>query len=1024
MNTKPYVAIGQKSVDSLFLVLTIPDDIEPVTINSFTISWTLEALAEFELIKNSISDKNKNLPYASLRGLLQIAFDNLAYLDSSIGLSYTKITKENDIKAFAYLSEGEHDFIIQKIRPVLDEWITNYLQPYVTKNSADIQSLHKLQDLWKENNLVKTKDVKSQVLPWKWSETGTTQGNHNYSYKDLVEYIARQIAGKELFENCGTMKRIISENSTGGQAELMTNPISIDGKKGKFSLVVKLEIVTFPAIHQPVLRIDVSKKRWVYDLNEARYGLGNINGYIFSENYPDRAFQYQLILEQNQDNKWIWNIDNSFETLARKLNLSATVTSSEEIALGQASTPENQVMLTFRYGLQKKYDIKDGVPEIDKLEAYKAISQILEPLGFIHFKDYKKVSVKPPHPPIEEEEEGMINQITLLGVMLESLETKDFANFTPTYFSKLTTEERNSLLQKYFQISLDDILQEKKGIEYKKGKEVEIQIPKLQAIIKANNEALERLYPHEPLQLIIFYEEHLQTDVNFVKNIAQITLGSRFHIQLQRLPKNVHGAKKTLPGNNLKAKERSQLRIEEWKKITEQLKNLNQRTFCLILARKWYDNQPDDIINKPSTRQALASLAGSAVQFLLPIEKTQQGLLKLEDYFHRVQAALKDLISAHSGRIDKIPEKVNTYLKKIAPEKRPKEIIGVTIVRKQRGRVRGHIGQTYLLIATRLNVETGICELCCAYDQNNNLKMSDWYKFADGIAFVSQMSPLKLASDKQTAKTYFAQFLNKVIEESVNNGNNPVVLIDSSNCVQLCPWLADVRITTHNITLNNQYQKMEVNWKGARIIRIRQDLAPGFIEEKVRQYAETSLEDNRTKEQLTCDYTIPSATSPTNGLFKLTATSETGCVTYLSIGKKLLHKESRGQSCYRETEILQVIKDDNKKEMKNKAELKICEMTKKPVFTDKFPTPNPLEIVVTLRQEEDKPDDLAAFVESLRYGFGHYKEWTTLPAPLFFERVVRDYISEFSITDDVDDEELEIEENQTNPGEPIQLSLF
>ncbi|MBD2144335.1 MAG: RNaseH domain-containing protein [Sphaerospermopsis kisseleviana] len=31
------------------------------------------------------------------------------------------------------------------------------------------------------------------------------------------------------------------------------------------------------------------------------------------------------------------------------------------------------------------------------------------------------------------------------------------------------------------------------------------------------------------------------------------------------------------------------------------------------------------------------------------------------------------------------------------------------------------------------------------------------------------------------------------------------------------------------------------------------------------------------------------------------------------------------------------------------------------ILTDKFPTPNPLEIVVTLRQEEDKPDDLAAF---------------------------------------------------------------
>ena len=92
-------------------------------------------------------------------------------------------------------------------------------------------------------------------------------------------------------------------------------------------------------------------------------------------------------------------------------------------------------------------------------------------------------------------------------------------------------------------------------------------------------------------------------------------------------------------------------------------------------------------------------------------------------------------------------------------------------------------------------------------------------------------------------------------------------------------------------------------------------------------------------------------------------------------------------------------------------------MDKNRIFTGKFPTPNPLEIVVTLRQEEDKPDDLAAFVESLRYDFGHYKEWSTLPAPLFFERVVRDYISEFSITDD---EELETEDTEA----PKQLSLF
>ena len=136
MNTKQYISIGQKTIDSLFLALTIPDNIEPVTINSYTLSWTLEALAEFELIKNSISDKNQNLPYASLRGLLQIYFDNIAYLDSRICLDYTKITTENYIKPFAYLSEGNNELITKNIRPALNEWITNYLRPYVKNNKS------------------------------------------------------------------------------------------------------------------------------------------------------------------------------------------------------------------------------------------------------------------------------------------------------------------------------------------------------------------------------------------------------------------------------------------------------------------------------------------------------------------------------------------------------------------------------------------------------------------------------------------------------------------------------------------------------------------------------------------------------------------------------------------------------------------------------------------------------------------------------------------------------------------------
>jgi RNaseH domain of pPIWI_RE len=62
-------------------------------------------------------------------------------------------------------------------------------------------------------------------------------------------------------------------------------------------------------------------------------------------------------------------------------------------------------------------------------------------------------------------------------------------------------------------------------------------------------------------------------------------------------------------------------------------------------------------------------------------------------------------------------------------------------------------------------------------------------------------------------------------------------------------------------------------------------------------------------------------------------------------------------------------------------------------------------MVVTLRQENDDPDRIAILVESLRYGLGHFSDWVALAVPLFFERVVRDYISEFSIDDDEEEDE-------------------
>jgi hypothetical protein len=1033
-----YIPLGKpKSLKEIPLAFTVPDNIEPVTVKGLTLGWTKAALHELSTIQKAICQGNsasKNLPYSSLRGLLEVGLDSAARIHSNVGLSNYSLNSKsvNEPEPFAYLNCENTQDIQKALRPIINEWMINFLKPFAEKEEGLLKVIDRLEDFHEKQELLKITVLKSHVLPWKWSAaTGTTQGK-NDDYRALVDYAVRAIAGKEIFQGLGTMKRVISSSGslTTGMAELITDPITLPDTTGTFSLVVRLEVVTYPSLHQPLLKVDVSKRRWVGQLKPARYNSADISGFVFSQDYSDRAFSYTVLSQsekqeknqQDKKKKWFWAIDKDFEALRGKLKLPLKTPNGQnidgsQIALGQASTKRCQVMLTYRNGLQEgKHEIDAGVPEIDKLEAFEAIAKILEPIGFKAFDNYSPVKFKRGEShKLDDAASRMINLPTLLGAALEVLEKDDCYDLTPKYLESFEDNELNSLLTKHLDTNLDNIAKGRKALK------LVCQLKELKAMIQANQEAMRRLYPNERLLLVVFYEEQCQTEIKLLQAMIRVLWGGAIELIANRLPANTHGPKESLSGANLKAKERSQNRIKAWESIVTDLALRKQRTFCLVMAPEWYpNNKHDDSVNKPSSRQALAKIAGSCVQFLLPIETTKEkNILNLDNFSHRVQAALKDLLSAHSGRIDDVKEKVDKWLKDTPQEARPKEIIGITIVRKQKGRTRGSIEKTFLPVAMRLNVETGECELCCAYENGNSLQISPWSKFSDAIAFISQISPVKLADKEDVRRNRFMEFVKQIISNSVEEGNQPLVTIDSSNCVKLWSWLADSKMNANQINFETQsgsplHEHMEQEWKGARIIRIRQDIAPGIIDKKVRYFAETFLEDPRTKEELTSTFEIPSASSAMK-LFRLNPTNQnseinqTGCVAYLSVGRKTLHKESRGQSCYGSTQIstvFQIKKEDDSLEIVlKKAGLEVHKIGTRPPFVGHLPTPNPLEIVVTLRQENDNPDRLASLVESLRYSFGHYSDWSSLPAPLFFERVVRDYISDFAIVEDEETEE-------------------
>jgi RNaseH domain of pPIWI_RE/pPIWI_RE module N-terminal domain/MID domain of pPIWI_RE len=1039
-----YVTLGKaRGVRVLPLAFSVPDNLPPVVVDGFAVAWRREAVAAFRDMRGAVRAYDpsfvKNLPYASLRGLLEVGIDTVGRIEQSMSLDRYALEEAKMPAPFLHLFgrggttqdvEQQRQDVLTAFRPLLDVWINGFLVPsYVDPGQVPLDVIERLRDLWQDDALVDISPYRSQTLPWgQHASTGTAKPKDSNAFRMLADHAARLVAGHEVFAGRGAVRRIVTMRTASGRVELVTPPIDLSGK-GPFSFVLTFEVVTFPSVHQPLLTLKLSKRLWLSHLAADARDRNAIGGLVFSSAHRDRAFSYRAVRRQGGMEPWA--TDNAFEAIRDRLQLPYQSFDASAIARGEASTNDCRVLLTLREGLQDRqhpHGIKRGVPEADKLEAIDAIAAILAPTGLRPFDGYRRV---PGSHSDDDSATRDINAPTLLQAIIEGLESGDLSHRTPDYFAAIDDSAIDALLRRHLLRGLDVVRHGNKLVKHQNvvGRPVAHQAHELDVLIEANQRAVARLYPDERPLLMIFFEDGLTADLKLLQHVVKLLWGDAVELRANRLPAGTHGPWETLPGKGKKAAERSALRVQAWRSVAQQLAALGRRTFCLVLAREFYPaidetGRPrhDDRVNKASTRKALASIGRACVQFLTPPSPAQRtGTIDIADFLHRVQAALRDLISAHSGRVDGVKAEVDRWLEAVPEGQRPRQIIGITIVRKNRGRARAGFSNTYLPIAIRIDVATGRCDMTCAYDGPGGQPLSPWQHFSDALATVSRVSPVRLADTQEAAKVRFMRFVDVVVSEAVDDGARPLVIIDSSNAVRLWPWLRDTDLDGDKIEINNR-QWMEQTWKGARIVRIRQDLAPGIVEDKAKPLALSSVDDERRKADLAVDFMLPAPSSPT-GLYRLNATKGTGCVAYLSVGRNSLVTKARGPSAYRETLVavpVRVAGDglDRAAPVTNAAGERLFTVAKRPPFTDQWPTPNPLEIVVALRQENDDPDSLALLVEALRHVLGHYGEWTALPAPLFFERVVRDYISGFALEDE--DEETDTAEGSDEDSDDVE----
>ena len=149
-------------------------------------------------------------------------------------------------------------------------------------------------------------------------------------------------------------------------------------------------------------------------------------------------------------------------------------------------------------------------------------------------------------------------------------ENEDIPNKDKKSLDEMSDREIIDCLKGNFDLELEE--KDIKKIRFKnKSRYQRNQIEDLETLFKANKEAIEKLYPNEKPLLIIFYENERRKTVNFLQAVINMLWGEALEIRLQRLPENTHGAKETLPGNDLNNRERSQLRVTKWTPIAEQI---------------------------------------------------------------------------------------------------------------------------------------------------------------------------------------------------------------------------------------------------------------------------------------------------------------------------------------------------------------------------------------------------------------------------------------------------------------------
>ena len=250
------------------------------------------------------------------------------------------------------------------------------------------------------------------------------------------------------------------------------------------------------------------------------------------------------------------------------------------------------------------------------------------------------------------------------------------------------------------------------------------------------------------------------------------------------------------------------------------------------------------------------------------------------------------------------------------------------------------------------------------------------------LADLAASGPITLGSNREMRGESSQGFFYEAITEFCGRATNPLVIIDANSCRNAWPWLQDSILDSSNVVMAG-HPHAEADWGDARILRVRTANAPKVL-----------LDGCAVGEEIEgpgrIEYSAPKRSDA-----QVYRIDDSAADVYLSFGSLLRTNLKQGLSCYRSVELLK----------QNPGSPRTYAIDQRQAFTGAWSTPTAVEFTVVRTAPGEHPNQLAALAEGLRSVFVHMGDWTTKPAPLFFERVLKNYLADYSMDEAESEEE-------------------